>query len=277
MPRALLTGSRTSVLHCLSLSAIAALLLAISDPANAQDSTLGEPSFDLIFLDEAPDALPEIPVAATPATIVLHAQPAIAHIAPQTGRDLAGDLSAPLLRELPSADPVARLASLTPPTASHAPSLDARARVIGTDITPPSDTPSIEDDLTAMSAEDLARELQDELARVGCYRLRVDGQWGPGSRRALENYLTRSDQSTDGREPSPEIIRMVRASEGEICPAPVARAPVAATPAPRTTAPTRQPAQTTAQPPRQAAPAPAPAAPSSGGSRLQGAIRGGLR
>ena len=248
----------------------------------AQDSSSDSPAFDLIFLDEPTDATPvaltipsEIEAQRPDSVqIMLRAQSAFVTAAPQADNTRAHDVGALTLRELPPADPLARLASLMPPKAADTLTPDPRTRIVGTDITPLPDEDRIEDDLTEMNPEDLARELQTELARVGCYRLRVDGQWGPGSRRALANYLTRTDQSADGQDPTPEVIRMVRASETEVCPAPVARA----APATRAT-PARPAAPQPAAPPRQAAPAPAPApsAPSSGGSRLGSGIMSGLR
>ncbi|MDD7972875.1 caspase family protein [Roseinatronobacter alkalisoli] len=159
--------------------------------------------------------------------------------------------------------PIEWLAALDPariPDLRRPDQPDGRQRIIGIDVTPPGM------DLPEMTAQELATELQTALQQVGCYRMQIDGQWGPGSRGALRNYLTHSGQSTSGEEPTPEILIMVRASTGAICPAPVAQAPSQRA---RTTT-TRAPAPASPPVQQQAAPA-TPAAPS--GSRMQNALR----
>jgi hypothetical protein len=77
-------------------------------------------------------------------------------------------------------------------------------------------------------AFDLNRRVQTELSRVGCYRQSVDGVWGPGSRRALSDYLRRTDQNGDALEPSVELLGDLFLRSGRICRQPVA-APKTAT------------------------------------------------
>ena len=239
-----------------------ALMLSAAGSGLAQDSN--SPAFDLIFLD---DPAPPEAVSPPPEIFRLPEQADLTPVAPLPDSALLRDPVTPALRDLPPVDPLVRLAALRAPKAPDPQPLEPRLRLLGTDITPPADMPA--DDLAALSPAELAQEMQTELARLGCYRMRVDGQWGAGSRRALRDYLQRSDQTAEGLEPSPEILRLLRASEGEICPAPVAQAPAPAARA-RATPPAR-----TAAP---AAPAqPSPPAASGGGDRLEGAIRGGFR
>lgn len=209
------------------------------------------PVFDLIYLDEPPESAAVELVAQRPT-------------GPVTDRSTdAGALAA----QAPESA-IVRLASLTAPSVAEAFVPDPQRRIIGTDVT----DPAPEEGVDALSAEELALELQQELARVGCYRLRVDGQWGPGSRRALNSYLTRSNQSADDNAPTMALLQMVRASDAGVCPAPVARAPAAR--APRTTTPSQA-----ARAPRMQPAAPVATAPpaSGGGTRLEGALRGGFR
>jgi hypothetical protein len=72
--------------------------------------------------------------------------------------------------------------------------------------------------------EDIASAVQTELKRVGCYNMRVDGDWGNGSRRALSAYLDKTDTKTDdGLEPSAELyLTLLKEPEG-ICPPVVVR------------------------------------------------------
>lgn len=78
--------------------------------------------------------------------------------------------------------------------------------------------------------DDLASAMQAELKRVGCYNMRVDGDWGNGSRRALSAYLDKVDAETDGElEPTPELyLALLEEPEGICPPAVVRTAPKAA-------------------------------------------------
>lgn len=275
-------GSHDCRRHIGGSTAIVAAIF-LSTQTVAQEPEI--PVFDLIYLDEPltvallPDTQIDL-VAQRPTApeLTINSFQALHSLQPDAGsraithRFIAEKSSAPLLPQAAPMDaPIIRLASLTAPNAADIFFLDPSARLVGRDVTDLSPE-------AAMTEAELAIALQEELARVGCYRMRVDGQWGPGSRRALNSYLERSGQRSDTQEPSAGLLIMVRGSEGEICPAPVARAPSATQPA------------RTAQPSR---PAPQPAAPSGptvsagsgnvtvqgtvGGVRLQGAIRGGLR
>lgn len=156
------------------------------------------------------------------------------------------------------------LAALEPGQALS-PHVGAKRRIIGVEIEP------------EVLPDNIVVALQEELARVGCYRMRVDGQWGPGSARALVNFYARTGLTPPSNpEPSAAIWRTVRDTDGEICPPP---APQAAAPAPAPTqtgggGQARAPAPASAP----AASAPAPQQESSGGRGLgRGGGVGGLR
>lgn len=229
------------------------------------------PVFDLIYLDAPPAAAP---VDRGVDGGLAEGRPVQADIADMiaqrpTGPGAARSTDAGASGAQTPEGARLRLASLTAPSVAEAFTPMPRARIIGTDVT----GIAAQDILSqnALSPGELALALQQELARVGCYRLRVDGQWGPGSRRALNSYLARSGQSADGREPTPALVRMVRDSPAGICPAPVA-APRVSQPARTTTPSAPRPVQ-----PQPAAPV-ATAPPASGGaSRLEGALRSGFR
>ncbi|MFN4098631.1 MAG: caspase family protein [Pararhodobacter sp.] len=103
----------------------------------------------------------------------------------------------------------------------------------------------IAEDVTRPEApDDLPRAVQTELARVGCYTMRIDGAWGPGSVRSLQNFVSRSGLSVEGNLPTEAVWRLVSEAEEGICPPP----PVAAAPASQPTV-RRTPAnQQTARP-----------------------------
>ena len=226
-------------------------------------------SFDLIILDED---LPEpadtlsgdgaITLAALPETRLPPGDIGVARALQQLS---ATDIRANARTAFVPDAPIEWLAALSPGLRGVDRPMN-RARIIGEDVTPP------EMNLPEMTEAELAAAVQTELQRVGCYRMAIDGAWGPGSRGALSDYFSRTGQTPLGTEPTGAILVMIRDSEGEICPAPVARATPArqapARQAPAQATPPRQTAPQPAAPPAQAAPA--PAAPSGGGSRLGG-------
>jgi hypothetical protein len=68
---------------------------------------------------------------------------------------------------------------------------------------------------------DLARSVQTELQRLGCYRMAIDGAWGPGSRNALRDYVSATGQTATALEPSLDWLRKLSLESGRICRAPV--------------------------------------------------------
>jgi hypothetical protein len=73
--------------------------------------------------------------------------------------------------------------------------------------------------------KELARRIQSDLARLGCYRLGVDGEWGPGSRTGLERYYREKDETAPSLEPSMEILLRLEGESGTICPPPKTPSP----------------------------------------------------
>lgn len=108
------------------------------------------------------------------------------------------------------------------------------------------------------AAGEVVAAIQAELARLGCYRGVVDGDWGAGSRAALARWVEAGGASGD-TTPDAALFRRVAGGPDLRCPAPVAATPARQAPA---AAAARQPAarQPQAQPatPRRAAPAAQP-------------------
>jgi hypothetical protein len=113
--------------------------------------------------------------------------------------------------------------------------------------------------------QELARSIQGDLARLGCYRMSVDGVWGPGSRNSLAQFYREKGESAPSLEPSTDVLAMLQDESGTVCaPPPTAKTPqVAAPPKQQKKAPARakaQPQQQKKAPARAAAPPPPPAA-----------------
>ena len=70
-------------------------------------------------------------------------------------------------------------------------------------------------------ATDLARGIQTELRRLGCYRMTVDGDWGKGSIRALTDYYRNTKQVAATTDPTVELLGDLFLRSGRICKQPV--------------------------------------------------------
>ncbi|WP_292590110.1 caspase family protein [Mesorhizobium sp.] len=70
-------------------------------------------------------------------------------------------------------------------------------------------------------ATDLARSIQTELRRLGCYRATVDGNWGKGSVRAVANYNKNTKRTTSSTEPTLELLSDLFLQSGRVCRDPV--------------------------------------------------------
>ena len=84
---------------------------------------------------------------------------------------------------------------------------------------------------TKPDPETLARELQKELQRVGCYSGGIDGDWGPKSQAALRDFYRITGGSTASTDPGAQALAAVTARTTNVCPQ-TAKRPAPASPAP---------------------------------------------
>ncbi|WP_037970291.1 hypothetical protein [Sulfitobacter noctilucae] len=97
--------------------------------------------------------------------------------------------------------------------------------------------------------------LQTELARMGCYRAGIDGQWGGGSRSSVTRYFSEIEgEDAVTLDPTVSLFRQIVLQDDVVCPAPVAAARTTTTRRTTAATPRRTTRQTTT---RRAAPAPA--------------------
>jgi hypothetical protein len=64
---------------------------------------------------------------------------------------------------------------------------------------------------------ELARNIQRELKRVGCYYGEIDGSWGLGSKRALSAFMDRVNASLPITEPDYILLALIRAQPAAAC------------------------------------------------------------
>jgi uncharacterized membrane protein YgcG len=79
------------------------------------------------------------------------------------------------------------------------------------------DTASPGENVATKPAITLEHRAQTELKRLGCYRMTVDGDWGPGSRRALGSYLAATRQSQTDLQPNAEVLTDLFLRAGRVC------------------------------------------------------------
>lgn len=118
---------------------------------------------------------------------------------------------------------------------------DDQETVVGTEIQSSSSTERFT--LAALASvpepDNLARGLQTELARIGCHRGAIDGQWGKLSRVSLLKYYAArgavTEEQAAARDPSLEAYREAKLEPGVICTGSYAAAPKSGSKQPRKT------------------------------------------
>ena len=122
----------------------------------------------------------------------------------------------------------------------------------------------------------LARALQEELARMGCYTAGIDGIWGNGSRNSVRRYFDELDgASAETLEPEPSLFRQIIRQDEITCPVVAAATPRPA-PAVRRSSPARSAPAARSQPAPRAA-QPAPQQPATNRPAIGGATMGVFR
>lgn len=69
----------------------------------------------------------------------------------------------------------------------------------------------------AASHYELVRRLQGELKRVGCYEGEIDGDWGPGSKRAMAAFTDRVNASLPTQQPDYILLTLVQGHTQPAC------------------------------------------------------------
>src|SRR5262245_7827306 len=65
--------------------------------------------------------------------------------------------------------------------------------------------------------DSLARELQKELRRVGCYEGELNGVWTPATRRAMKSFIDRVNATLPVDEPDAVLFAMVHGQQERVC------------------------------------------------------------
>jgi hypothetical protein len=82
-------------------------------------------------------------------------------------------------------------------------------------VSAPKPVPAVRPDRTSRLA--LARDIQRELQRVGCYLGEIDGVWGGGSKRAILMFMDRVNATLPTREPDVFMLSLLRTQTDAVC------------------------------------------------------------
>jgi len=63
----------------------------------------------------------------------------------------------------------------------------------------------------------LVVDLQQQLRRIGCYYGRIDGDWGPGSKDAMQTFMTHVNASLPSDKPDYLLLSLLKAQSGKVC------------------------------------------------------------
>jgi len=74
--------------------------------------------------------------------------------------------------------------------------------------------------LSPADQEAMARDIQRELRRVGCFRGDVDGAWGPQSRQAMAAFTSQLKLRIPFEAPDESLLRLVQGQTQKVCGAP---------------------------------------------------------
>lgn len=143
------------------------------------------------------------------------------------------DLARAARAKLDTSPPVQASASSSPPPPAQETAAPAAPPRNAVAVLSPPDAPASP---PATDPAALPRALQGELKRVGCDPGAVDGDWGAGSRRALERFNKSAGTQFDTKAASAEALEAVRARTDKVCVAAVAPEPA---PAPQRTRPVK--------------------------------------
>lgn len=109
----------------------------------------------------------------------------------------------------PIASPAAQRTALLAPVPAAPPA--AGQAVIATPAVQPILNP------TADIQRQLAREIQAELKRVGCYTGRIDGSWGSRSRSAMTTFMAEVNAQLPTTEPDVFLLSLIKGQKATVC------------------------------------------------------------
>ena len=116
----------------------------------------------------------------------------------------------------PAAHPVATVPSMAVANAPPAADAALPAVSIANEAAPRTPVTSATNSKPSVQRQ-LARQIQSELKRVGCYSGRLDGSWGDRSRSAMANFIARVNASLPTNEPDVFLLSLIKGQTQAVC------------------------------------------------------------
>jgi uncharacterized caspase-like protein len=203
----------------------------IPDAKPEEDAPQG--AFAILDVEDVPDDGGESTTIAV-ATVEPSAPSTTAPLQPSSATTATGDSTTVTCTQLAGAvaqpltgstfEPSPQLETITLAALSDTRALEPifppRSRVQGDEVTR-EDAAKIGIDLPeeeeALTGRTLAREVQIELQRLGCYRSSIDGLWGKGSALALVRYYGNTGTAATSLDPTMSVLRDLRIEPNVVC------------------------------------------------------------
>jgi hypothetical protein len=200
---------------------------------------------------------PATPAADEPAPVIVASLPEASAPVPDHDRSVpeVGAVEPPTYEMIDITEPPPATATGNSAPTSPQPRPEATPRPeqqVATLEPPPSTTP--EPPAAPILPDDLPSAVQQKLKDVGCYTNAVDGDWGAGSRAALQRFFDAKKEPAIDSDPTGAVYLRLKQESGRVC-----EEQVVATPKPQTQKPASTPRPST--PPKQASTPRAPSQP----------------
>lgn len=128
------------------------------------------------------------------------------------------------------AEPVLDIPSPLPAGDAPIPALDWQTTTAAASADAASRVPDVSAQGASLEVQrQLARQIQIELKRVGCYGGRIDGSWGDRSREAMVTFMARVNAVLPTREPDVFLLSLIKGQVKTVCEADCNRGEVSST------------------------------------------------
>ena len=125
-------------------------------------------------------------------------------------------VTSPAATYISLAEPISAMPPPLPAPDAPIPSPDWQTTAVGADAATPS--PEVLAPGASLGVQrQLARQIQIELKRVGCYGGRIDGSWGDRSREAMVTFMARVNAVLPTREPDVFLLSLIKGQVKTVC------------------------------------------------------------
>jgi hypothetical protein len=203
------------------LSGFALIVAGVAAAAYVLPTSQENSATDLRLPDQASTLPPPAPAVASRAVALarLESAPVPSIVTPKTSEATAIKTGSVILPEVPKAVvPTLAAPQAAPQPIAPAPRTEVMSSADGAP-TPPSAPLKIvvSKASSEMSRQQLAREIQVELKRVGCFDGNVSGEWTPAAKKGMKSFIDRINATLPIDEPDHILKTLVQGHPGSAC------------------------------------------------------------